>query len=45
MMLRNNDVIVDDHFQMLATVDLAAGMFVWLLEDFTKRVAENFHDE
>jgi hypothetical protein len=30
---------------MLATVEMAAGMFIWLLEDFTKRVAENFPDE
>jgi hypothetical protein len=44
MMLRDNDVIGEDLF-MLATVEMAAGMFIWLLEDFTKRVAENFPDE
>jgi hypothetical protein len=41
MVLRNNEVIGEDLFQMLATVELGAGIFVWLLEDFTKRVAEN----
>ena len=45
MVLRKDDVIDGDHFQTLATVDMAAGMFVWLIEDFTKRVKENFHDE
>jgi hypothetical protein len=45
MVLRDDDVIGEDHFQMLATVKVAAGMFIWLLEDFTKRVAENFPDE
>jgi hypothetical protein len=45
MMLRDNDVIGEDHFQMLVTIEMAAGMFIWLLEDFTMRVAENFPDE
>jgi hypothetical protein len=45
MMLRNDDVIGEDHFQMLATLDMASGMFNLLLQDFTKRVKENFPDE
>lgn len=45
MVLRNDDVIGDDHFQMLITVEVVAGLFTWLLNDFTKRVAENFPDE
>jgi hypothetical protein len=45
MVLRNNDVIGEDHFQMLSTVEMAAGMFGWLLQDFTKRVNANFPDE
>jgi hypothetical protein len=45
MMLRDDDVIGDDHFQMLATVEMAAGMFIWLLEDFTQRIVENFPDD
>jgi hypothetical protein len=42
MVLRNNEVIGEDHFQMLAAVEMTAGIFVWLLEDFTKRIAEYF---
>jgi hypothetical protein len=38
-------VIGEDHFQMLVTVEMAAGIFTWLLQDFTKRVKENFPDE
>jgi hypothetical protein len=45
MVLRDGDVIGDDHFQMLTTVEMGARMFIWLLEDFTKRVKENFPDE
>jgi len=45
MLLRADDVISEDHFQMLATVEMAAGVFTWLLEDFTKHVKENFPDE
>jgi hypothetical protein len=45
VVLRDGDVIGDDHFQMLVIVEMAAGMFKWLLEDFTKRVKENFPDE
>jgi hypothetical protein len=45
MMLRDSDVIGEDHFQMIATVEMSAGLFVFLLEDFTKRVGENFPDE
>jgi hypothetical protein len=45
MVLRHDDVIGEDHFQTLATVEMVAGIFMWLLEDFTKRVAENFPDE
>jgi hypothetical protein len=45
MVLRDDDLIGEDHFQMLVNVEMAAGMFIWLLKDFTKRVAENFADE
>ena len=45
MVLRNEEVIGEDHFQMLVTVEMATGMFNWLLEDFTKRVNENFPNE
>jgi hypothetical protein len=45
MVLRADDVIGEDHFQMLATVKMAAGIFNWLLEDLSKRVKENFPDE
>jgi hypothetical protein len=45
MVLRDEDVIGEDHFQMLATVEMAAGIFIWLLEDFSKRVKENVPDE
>jgi hypothetical protein len=45
MILRNDDVIGEDHFQMLVTVEISAGMFELLLQDFTKRVKKNFPDE
>jgi hypothetical protein len=45
MVLRDEDVVGEDHFQMLATVEMAAGMFIWLLEDFSKRVKGNFPDD
>lgn len=45
MMLRADDAIGEDHFQMLVTVDIGAAMFIWLLEDFCKRVNENVPDE
>lgn len=45
MVLRKDDVIGEDHLQMVATLEMAAGIFTWLVQDFTKRVKENFPDE
>jgi hypothetical protein len=45
MVLRKDEEITEDHFQMLATLDISAGVLLWLLEDFTKRVTAVFPDE
>jgi hypothetical protein len=45
MILRKEEEITEDHFQTLATVGMSAGLFAWLLEDFTRRVKDAFPGE
>ncbi|HXW26471.1 MAG TPA: hypothetical protein VEK73_17130, partial [Xanthobacteraceae bacterium] len=45
MLLRKEEELRDDHFQMLGCLDMSAMMFDWLLADFTKRLHKALPDE
>jgi hypothetical protein len=45
MVLRKDDEIVDDHFQMLSTLSMSGEFLQWLLALFDERVAEYFQDK
>jgi hypothetical protein len=45
MLLRKEEELRGDHFQMLGSLDMSAMMFDWLLTDFTRRLDEVLPDE
>jgi hypothetical protein len=45
IVLRKDDEITEDHYQMLVTLSMSGDFLQWLMAQFDERVAQYFPDE